>query len=139
MAHRGKGRSRLEMRRQFEAAEGRTDEPAPDEADDDEAEAVVEPEDPEAAVVDEEEVVVVVAKKKAAKKPAKRKPTKKKVATQRMRMVWGVFDNGNNVIATFPFPERALADKRCGDLNEKGRGAFFVQPVKEPITEPKES
>lgn len=115
----GKSPSRLELRRANDAAEERLKEggaePAGDEA--------------------------KPAKKAAAKKPAvKRKSTKKKSDPTRMRMVWGVFDNSNQQIASFPYNDRASADKRVVDLSEKGRGPYFVQPVKEPmpIESPKE-
>lgn len=76
------------------------------------------------------------AKKKAAKKKtATRRKTKKKAVSEKMRMVWGVFDNGNQQIATFPYSDRADADKKAEEMTAKGRGIYFVQPVKEPYEE----
>lgn len=72
-----------------------------------------------------------VAKKKAASDKPKRKSTKKKAAVPRYRLVWGVFDNSNQQIATFAYNERAGADRKASDMTEKGRGKYFVQPVKE--------
>lgn len=80
------------------------------------------------------------AKKKSVKKvpgaPRKKSTKKKKLVVQRLRLMWGVFDNGNNRIALFPYTEKAAADQKATDMTEKGRGSFFVQPVKEPIAEP---
>lgn len=73
-------------------------------------------------------------KKKAARKTTRRK-TKKKVEAQRMRLVWGVFDNSSQQIAVFPYPERKDAEKKAEEMTAKGRGIYFVQPVKEPILE----
>lgn len=76
------------------------------------------------------------AKKKAVKKKAAtRRKTKKKTVSEKMRMVWGVFDNGNQQIATFPYSDREEADKKAEEMNAKGRGIYFVQPVKEPYDE----
>ena len=75
------------------------------------------------------------AKKTVKKKKAVRRKSSKKAELQRMRMVWGVFDNSNQQVATFPYPEREAAEKKATDLNDKGRGPFFVQPVKEPMPE----
>jgi hypothetical protein len=72
-------------------------------------------------------------KKKAAKKTVRRKSTKKKVDPTRLRMVWGVFDNSNQQVAVFPYTDRAAADKKAVEMTEKGRGPYFVQPVKEPL------
>lgn len=71
--------------------------------------------------------------KKVKKKTVRRKSTKKKVDPQRLRLVWGVFDNSNQQVATFPYPERESADKKAAEMTEKGRGPYFVQPVKEPM------
>jgi hypothetical protein len=72
------------------------------------------------------------AAKPKAPKRAKR-TTKKKVDSGRLRLVWGVFDNSNQQVATFPFPERRAAEEKAAQLTEKGRGEYFVQPVKESI------
>ena len=78
-------------------------------------------------------------KKKAVRKASpKKKKKKKKLEHQRMRMTWGVFDNSNHQVAVFPYVERDKADSKAAAMTEKGRGPFFVQPVKEPITEPAE-
>jgi hypothetical protein len=74
------------------------------------------------------------AKKTAAKKPAASRSKKaKKVDPTRLRLVWGVFDNSNQQIATFPYSDRAAADAKVVEMMDKGRGPYFVQPVKEPM------
>ncbi len=68
----------------------------------------------------------------APKRTVRRKATKK-VDPNRLRLVWGVFDNSNQQVATFAYPERAAADQKAVELSVKGRGPYFVQPVKEPM------
>lgn len=80
---------------------------------------------------------------KATKKaPAKKRTTKKSTKAvknpERLRMVWGVFDNGNQQIAAFPYAQRELAEKKVEDMAGKGKGPYFIQPVKEPIIEEEE-
>jgi hypothetical protein len=50
-------------------------------------------------------------------------------------MVWGVFDNSNQQIAAFPYAQRAEAEKKVQDMAGKGKGPYFIQPVKEAILE----
>lgn len=83
---------------------------------------------------------------KAEKKPAapkKKKATKKKAVktavSERLRLLWGVFDNSNQQVAVFPYAQRADAEKKLKDMEGKPRGPFFIQPVKEPILEPEEA
>ena len=78
------------------------------------------------------------AKKAPAKKGTRRKSAKSS-APERLRMVWGVFDNSNQQVAAFPYAQRQLAEKKIEDLAGKGRGPYFIQPVKEPIIETAES
>lgn len=72
---------------------------------------------------------------KVAKPKVKRakRASKKKVDTSRLRLVWGVFDNSNQQIATFPYPDRRAAEEKVAQMGDKGRGPYFVQPVKEPM------
>lgn len=78
------------------------------------------------------------APKAAKKKATKKKTTKKTKAAahpERLRMVWGVFDNSNQQIAAFPYAQRAEAEKKLQDMAGKGKGPYFIQPVKEAIIE----
>ena len=123
----GRGKSRIDLRREAEAAERSDGEQAEG---GEPSEAAGEPEaKPKKAAK--------TPRKKAAtvKKPTtRRKSSKKKAAPTRLRMFWGVFDNSNSQVAIFPYPERAAAVERATELGEtKSRGPYFVQPVKEPI------
>jgi hypothetical protein len=71
--------------------------------------------------------------KKAAKKSTKKSKSSK--TPERLRMVWGVFDNSNQQVAAFPYAQRADAEKKLVDMAGKGKGPYFIQPVKEPIVE----
>ena len=78
-----------------------------------------------------------------AKKPAKvkapaakaRKPRKPK-ATPRMRARWGVFDASMKQVAIFDYNQRSAADEKAAELAAKKNGTFFLQMVKEPMSEP---
>lgn len=135
MARKGKTTSRLELRKAAEAAE-RQSEGEEEEADDDSSDVVADVDVADIADLAEEveeKPVAKTVKKKAAKKAVRRKTSKKKVDAQRLRLVWGVFDNSNQQIATFPYPDRASAEQKAVEMREKGRGPYFVQPVKEPM------
>jgi hypothetical protein len=119
--------SRLELRKMAEAAEKRDEEAAKDGTETPKKKRAVKAKDPAAAE----------AKKKAPKKPSKPKKSKVAVVT-RKRMLWGVFDNSNNRVAAFPFNDRPGADQKAKDMTAKGKGTYFVQPVKEPIEEEEE-
>jgi hypothetical protein len=71
--------------------------------------------------------------KKATKKSTKK--TKGSKTPERLRMVWGVFDNSNQQVAAFPYADRAQAEQKLVDMAGKGKGPYFIQPVKEPIIE----
>ena len=118
----GKSPSRLEMRKQVEAAEKRA------------------PVDGEAKPVKKRASATVDADGvKKVKKAAKPKKKVKKVVNVRQRRVWGIFDNSNQQVATFPYAQRAAADTRLVELQEKGKSnTYFIQPVNEPIAEPVE-
>lgn len=120
----GKSPSRLEMRKQHEAAEKR------ETADGVE---VKKPRKKKAVAADGE----VVEKK--VKKAAKPKKKVKKVTNVRQRRVWGIFDNSNQQVATFAYAQRQAADQKLAELQEKGKSThYFLQPVNEPIQEPVE-
>ena len=122
MVRRQKPASRLELREAAAAAEKKAKSKEKD-----------------AAKPKKEKAAKEKTKTPAAKKPAKKRASKKKPVATRMRRVWGVFDNGNNQVATYSYLERASADKRAADLTAKGKGGYFVQPVNEPIEEPLEA
>ncbi len=77
-----------------------------------------------------QETEAAPAKKKPASKTAspKRARTTKAV---RQRVVWGVFNNSNTRVETFPFPQKQKAEEYAAKLKAEKGSTFFVQPVKE--------
>jgi hypothetical protein len=141
--------NRKEMRADYDAAERRKtdDDETPEEeadADEDEEEEkgeVDEESEAEAGDEDEEDAPPVAKKKKAAKAakaPAKPKSRSRAAKASRMRLVWGVFNNSHQCVATFEFPKRQDADAHAAKLTADKKNTHFVQPVKEPIEEKKE-
>ncbi len=116
----GKPQNRLELRRQYEAAEpldpmeDESDDVAEDSGDDDEAER---------------------KPKKKAKAPAKAKAKAVKVPkpAARMRIVWAVVNDAFKTVNTFEYAQKDAAQARADELTAKGKGTHFVQKVKEPM------
>jgi hypothetical protein len=134
--------NRKDLRADYDAAEARRkeeeerDEDEEGEEEEDEAEAS--DEDDEAGAGDEDDEDAPVKKKKKA--PAKEaKP--KRVRTPkvvRMRVVWGVFNNSNQRVATYDYPKKAEAEEHAKKLMTDKKQTFFIQPIKEAIEEKKE-
>jgi hypothetical protein len=78
---------------------------------------------------------VVEAETSPTKTKAAPKTTRPKRATKsvRQRVVWGVFNNSNARVETFPFPQKKEAEEYAAKLKAEKGATFFVQPVKEPI------
>ncbi len=102
-----KSPSRLELRKQVEAAEAL------------------------------EKTAPAKKKKKAAKRKTttRAKRTKVKVVVKK-RLVWGVFSSSLKEEARFPYDQRKEADKKRDQLQARGKRTYFVQPIKEPLPEP---
>ena len=84
-------------------------------------------------------VTTTSKKKKATKKKAKRKTTRtKKDATVRRRVVWTVFSGNMKEEARFPYEQRKEAEEKLEQLRSKSKKLYFIQPVKEPITDESE-
>ena len=115
-----KTQSRMELRKQAEAAESAEEELVLDLDDDDDS-------DDEAPKKRKK-----VAKKKAATPRAKRSKAK---AVTRKRLVWGVFSSSMKEEGRFPYAEKEAADQKAEALRQKNKREYFVQPIKEPITE----
>jgi len=147
--------NRKEMRADFDAAERRkpedeevVDEDAEsddeDEEGDEEDEKGEEDEEAEPRDEDDEEAVEAPPKKKkaakAAKAPKAAKPKSRSRAAKvvRMRLVWGVFNNSHQCVASYEFPKRKDAEAHAAKLTADKKNTHFVQPVKEPIEEEKE-
>jgi hypothetical protein len=121
------------LRADFDAAERRKKDAQGE--DEDKAEET----DEESAEADEGEAEE--APKKPKKKAAPKEPKPKRTRTPkvvRQKVVWGVFNNSNARVATYPYPQRSEADAHAAKLMADKGSTFFVQPVKEPIEEKKE-
>lgn len=140
----GRGPSRLDMRRQAEAAEAREKEDEELEGEEEEetegeeegeveAEADVEEEGEEGGE-DEEGG----KKKKPKKKVVAKKPATKRVRAQkevRQRALWVVFDNSQKPVEKFPYNQKAEAEALLArKIQEKeGKATFYLNLIKEPI------
>jgi hypothetical protein len=150
--------NRRELRNDFDAAERREKDPAekevPEEdADADEEDDEEEDDDEEAAEGDEEasdedgesdddDEDAPKKKKKAKAKPKEKAPPKPKrtraAKVVRMRVVWGVFSNNHQMVATYEYPKKADAEAHAARLMADKKQTHFIQPVKEAIEEKKE-
>ncbi|HLN30843.1 MAG TPA: hypothetical protein VK395_24095 [Gemmataceae bacterium] len=140
--------NRKDMRADFDAAERQKqddeEEVVDEEEEEDEDEEAEEAEEGGEEVDEEdggEEEVRPVKKRKApAKEPKpKAKPRSRAAKVTRMKVVWGVFNNSNQRVAVYEYPKRKEADDHAARLTADKKSTHFVQPVKEPIEEKKES
>jgi hypothetical protein len=79
------------------------------------------------------------AKKSRAKTGAAKPKRTKARATKipaRMRIVWTVFNNSNQPVAKYDYPQRAEADAHAARLTTEKRVTHFVMPVKEAMEIP---
>ena len=75
-------------------------------------------------------------KKATAKKGAAKKPTRRKTKqAERKRLVWGVFSGTLREEARFPYNEKAQAEEKLEQLRAKSKKLYFIQPIKELITD----
>lgn len=147
--------NRKEMRADFDAAERRgkedeerdEDEEEEEDEDEDEEEGDTgddEDEDEEEGGGDEEDDEEGAPKKKKKKKKVvaapkpKAKPRSRAAKVTRMRVVWGVFSNSNQCVATYEYPKKEQAVEHAAKLTADKRSTHFVQPVKEPMETKKE-
>jgi hypothetical protein len=132
--------NRKEMRADFDAAEARRrqdetgDEKEEEEAegDEDEEEEEAETEEEAGDEEEEEEKPKKPAPKKAPKKAAA-KPRSRSAKGVRMRVVWGVFNNSHQCVATYEYPRRKEAEDHAAKLTADKKSTHFIQPVKEPL------
>ena len=103
--------SRMDKRREIEAAEAQETKPAKKTA---------------------------TRKKRAVKaKTATKRKTAKAKLTARKRLVWGVFNGNMKEEGRYPYHDRAAAEEKLGKLRTRSpKKLFFIQPIKEEITEP---
>jgi hypothetical protein len=144
--------NRKEKRADYEAYE-RVAKPEEEEREDDEEEdeddAEEEAESDDAVGDDEEEDsddedAPKKKPKKEAKPPkvkakAKAKPRTRTAKVVRMKVVWAVYNNSNQQVKTFDFPERKEADEYAAKMMTDKKTTYFVQPFKKPIEEKKET
>ena len=137
--------NRRELRADFDAAERRKpedeegDEEEGDEEEGEEEEAAAGEEGEEDEEEAEEEAPAPKKRKAPAKEPkAKAKPRSRAPKIVRMKVVWGVFNNSNQRVATFDYSRRKDADEKAAQLTADKKSTHFVQPIKEPIEEKKE-
>jgi len=130
----GRGPSRMDKRREAEAAEAR-------DKDDDREEAEEEAEEEESDADEGDDEEGGKKKKPAKKKPAKKATTAKKPATKRTRTpkevrrraVWVVFDNSNKPVGTFQFNQKEEAEAALAKKIEEKKGTFFLNLIKEEM------
>jgi hypothetical protein len=78
-------------------------------------------------------------KKKKPKAKPKPKPKRTRVAkVTRMRVLWGVFNNSHQMVASYDYPKKDEAEAHAAKLMADKKSTHFVQPVKEAIEEKKE-
>jgi hypothetical protein len=135
-----------EMRADFDEEEPRrADEEGDEEEDDDdddddeeEEEAGPEAEPGEEGAEGDDDEDAPRKKKKPKAKP-KPKPKRARVAkVTRMRVLWGVFNNSHQMVASYDYPKKDEAEAHVARLIADKKTTHFVQPVKEAIEEKKE-
>ncbi len=123
-----------------EEEEEEADEEEEKEVDEEEGEEKEKEKEKEKVKEDEDEEEAPKKRKAAVKpaKPAKAKSRSRTPKIVRMKVVWGVFNNSNQRVATFDYPKRKDANDLADKLTTDKKVTHFVQPVKEPMEEKKE-
>jgi hypothetical protein len=74
--------------------------------------------------------------KKKTKAPKKKVVRKKKASVDaRKRIVWVIFNNNMKEEGRFPYDQRKEAEKKLDVLAQKSKKPFFIQPLKEVISD----
>jgi hypothetical protein len=136
--------NRMEKRAEYEAYEATQRQKSEDETEElDEEDGEEEETDSEAEEANgEEEDGDEEAPRPAKRKPAKEtktRPRSRAAKVPRMKVVWGVFNNSNQRVATYEYPKRREAEEHAARLQTEKKATFFIQPVKEPFEEKKEA
>jgi len=79
------------------------------------------------------------SKTKKKRKSARKKSTtsrRKAKATERKRLIWGVFSGSLKEEARFPYDQKDEAEAKLEQLRSRGKKMYFIQPIKEVITAP---
>jgi hypothetical protein len=135
--------NRMEKRSEYEAYEAtqrpKNEDDADDlddeEEDDDADEAEASDSETDADDGDEE---AAPPKKRQPARQSKTRPRSRAAKVPRMKVVWGVFNNANQRIATFDYPKRQEAEEHAARMKAEKNATFFIQPVKEPLEDKKE-
>jgi hypothetical protein len=129
-------RSDFEETEEAETADDESDEEEEDEEGDEESESEG---DEEGEPEGEEDEEGEEKPKKKKKPPAKPKPAPKPRARAakhvRMKIVWGVFNNSNSQVETYPFSQEREARAHAEKLSTDKKQTHFVQKVKKPLEE----
>jgi hypothetical protein len=137
--------NRKDLRADFEAAERRKqddEELDEEEEDQDEDEEEGEAREEVGDGEEDEEEAAPKKRKAAVKEPKEPKPkTRRSRASKvtRMKVVWGVFNNSNQRVASYEYPKKKEAEDHAAKLTADKKSTHFVQPVKEPMEEKKEA
>ncbi|HHM11960.1 MAG TPA: hypothetical protein ENJ16_00285 [Planctomycetaceae bacterium] len=79
-------------------------------------------------------------KKKATKaKKTSRTPKKKVAENARMKLFWGVFNHSMKEVAKYDYSQKKQAEARAKELAASSKTPYFVQKVKEPVVEEKDT
>lgn len=128
--------NRKELRADHDAAERRKrdDEDELEEEEDEEEEADAENvgEEAETSELDDEDEEEAPKKRKPAKEP-KTRSRSRAAKVVRLKVVWGVFNNANQRVAVFDYPQRKEAEELAAKLKTDKKSTHFIQAVKEPI------
>jgi hypothetical protein len=100
-----------------------------------EAEADEEGEEDEGGDEDDDEAPKKKKKPVKAKKPAAPKRTRSTKKVVRQKAVWVVYDNSSKQIETFPYSDRAAAEKLLAEKSEDPKKGYYLQMVKVPLEE----
>jgi hypothetical protein len=131
--------NRKDLRADYDAAERRKQGEGQDELEEqDEEEGDEEEAQAEGEEGDEDEEAPKKKKPAAKAKTTKAKTRSRSSRVTRMKVVWGVFNNSNQCVATFDYPRRRDAEDLMAKLTAEKKNTHFIQPVKEPIEEKKE-
>jgi cobalamin biosynthesis protein CobT len=133
--------NRKDLRADYEAAERRKqdNEEEGEQEEIDESDEETEAEDESEGDDEEAEEESPKKKKKVVAKEVKPKRTRTPKQV-RMKVVWGVFNNSNQRVATFEYPKHKEAEEHAAKLSaaKNPPQPFFVQPIKEPMEDKKE-
>ncbi len=134
--------NRKELRADYDEAERRrtTEDEDVEEEGEEEEDEKEESAEGEAEAGEEEEEEVTAPKKKPAKPkaPAKPKTRSRAAKVTRMRVIWGVFNNSNQQVASYEYPKKQEAMAHAAKLTADKKSTHFVQPVKQQMEEKKE-